>query len=142
MLPQEQHNSNGGLHASKHAHIHPERAKNVGGSEGVQRDGVSHPHTQSQPSGLQKPTNGPRGHKSAYKQRQTQDNQEILDNIEEDITKALEAPQAPPSLTLLSILQKARTAIHTLKRAQNQPSDLQTIQATLQTILDPMDQRG
>jgi hypothetical protein len=103
----------GGPQASQNDSVHPQRAHNIGNPEGVQREGGFQPPAQSTLKGQPPaPPNGPRGHKDQHKKlKEKNTTSKDANKLIEDMQRALDAPQTPSSLTLLSLLQRARTTI-------------------------------
>jgi hypothetical protein len=83
----------GGLQASQHASVHPQRIHNIGNPEGVQKEGGFQPPAQSTPKGQPTPPKGLRGQKDqCQKLKQGNTTAENAKKLLEDIHRALDAP--------------------------------------------------
>jgi hypothetical protein len=119
----------GGLQASQHASVHPQRVNNTGSPEGVQREGGDQPPAQSTPKGPPASSKAPQGQNHQSKKlKEKNTTTENANKLIEDMQRALDAPQAPSSLTLLSLLQRAQTTILFQREAT---TTLSTILTTL-----------
>jgi hypothetical protein len=78
----------------------------------VQKEGEFQPPAQSTPKGQPALPNGPRGNKDQGQMpKEKNTTLENINKLLEDMQRALDAPQVPSSLSLLSLLQRAQTTI-------------------------------
>jgi predicted Zn-ribbon and HTH transcriptional regulator len=126
----------GGLQASQHASVHPQRVNNTGSPEGVRREGGDQPPAQSTPKGPPAPSKALQGQNNqSQKLKEKNNTTKNANKLIEDMQRALDAPQAPSSLTLLSLLQRAQTTILHLYENQTTHNNLSTILIALNNNL-------
>lgn len=120
-----------GLQASQHSSTHQQQPQTTRDPGGEQREGGSQPPTQSQPQGHPA---YPKGHTRPdnLPNRQTQPTtaQKNTQTLKDEIQAALDAPEAPPTDSLCSLLQRA---LLTIIHQEQHHTTLQTVLQAVQT---------